>query len=71
MTKTAAKYAHKIIHEIEETPEEYLPHILQIVQAFKNATALKSAENSFRQGWKEVKAGKTHPVSELWNGIDG
>lgn len=31
---------------------------------------LKSAEESFRQGWKEAMAGNTRPVSELWDGID-
>ncbi|MDZ7362912.1 MAG: B12-binding domain-containing radical SAM protein [candidate division KSB1 bacterium] len=31
---------------------------------------LESAENSFRQGWKEVMAGETRPVSEIWEGID-
>ena len=27
------------------------------------------AEASFRQGWQEVLAGQTRPVSELWEGI--
>jgi hypothetical protein len=30
----------------------------------------KSAEATFRQGWLEAQSGQTHPVSELWNGID-
>ena len=29
-----------------------------------------SAEESFRQGWKEVMAGQTRPVLELWEGIE-
>ena len=28
-----------------------------------------SAEASLRQGWQEVLAGQTRPVSELWEGI--
>ncbi|MGB5973178.1 MAG: hypothetical protein WBG38_07655 [Nodosilinea sp.] len=31
---------------------------------------LKSAEESFRQGWHEAMTGQTIPLSELWNGID-
>ncbi|MFB2918364.1 hypothetical protein [Aerosakkonema funiforme] len=31
---------------------------------------LKSAEESFRQGWYEAMTGQTIPLSELWEGID-
>ena len=31
---------------------------------------LKSAGESFRQGWKEMLLGDTHPIDELWDGID-
>jgi hypothetical protein len=31
---------------------------------------LKSAVESFTQGWKEAMTGKTHPLDELWVGID-
>ncbi len=31
---------------------------------------LKSAEECFRQGWKEAMTGETVPLSELWEGID-
>jgi hypothetical protein len=31
---------------------------------------LKPAEESFRQGWKEVLAGETQPISDLWENID-
>ena len=37
---------------------------------FHKSLALKAAENSFWQGWKEAQAGETRPVSELWEGID-
>lgn len=38
--------------------------------------AREQAENSiltiegFRQGWKEATTGQTHPISELWDGIE-
>ena len=31
---------------------------------------LKSAEESFRQGWHEAMTGETVPLSGLWEGID-
>ena len=31
---------------------------------------LKSAEESFRQGWHEAVTGQTIPLSQLWDGID-
>jgi hypothetical protein len=63
-------YKDQIINEIRETPEEYLPNLLQIVRLFRESVTLKSAEASFRQGWQEAMAGQTSPVSELWEGID-
>jgi hypothetical protein len=33
-------------------------------------TPLKSAVASFSQGWQEAMTGKTHPLDELWIGID-
>jgi hypothetical protein len=44
--------------------------LLLIVRVFRESVALKSAEDSFRQGWKEALAGETRPVSELWEGIE-
>ena len=31
---------------------------------------LPSAEDSFRRGWQEALRGDTHPLEELWVGID-
>jgi len=63
-------YEEQLAYEIEKLPGEYLPNLLQIVRLFRDSVTLKPAEDSFRQGWKESMAGETHPVSELWNGID-
>jgi predicted RNase H-like HicB family nuclease len=41
-----------------------------IVCVFRESVALKPAEASFRQGWKEALAGEARPISELWKGID-
>ena len=50
------------------TDKKLLEHISKLVQtAF---VTLKPAEESFRQGWKEVMQGEALPISELWEGID-
>ncbi len=58
------------IEEIHRTPQEYLPSLLQIIRLFRESVTLKSAEESFRQGWQEAMTGNTIPISELWDGID-
>jgi hypothetical protein len=65
-----AAYRERIRQEAGETPDEYLPMLLQIVRSFRQSVALKPADGSFRQGWAEVRAGETLPVSELWTGLD-
>ncbi len=61
----------QVIQEIQQTPQEYLPSLLQIIRLFRESVTLKSAEESFRQGWQEAMTGNTLPVSQLWDGIDG
>jgi hypothetical protein len=70
MRTTASPLAKELLHEIKETPEEYLPALLEIVRGFRHGLLLKPAEESIRQGLKEALAGETLPVSELWTGID-
>ena len=70
MVTQISTYAEQLVREINEMPEEYLPILLEIVRLFRESVTLKPAQASFRQGWKEVLAGETMPVSELWEGID-
>ena len=64
-------YIKQLYDEIEQTPEEYRPLLLRIVHSFREGvTAFPSAEDSFREGWQDVMAGKTHSVDSLWDGID-
>ena len=71
MATPFAAYEKQLVHEIRDLPPEYLPNLLEIVRLFRDSVALKPAEASFRQGWKEVRAGETRPVAELWEGING
>jgi hypothetical protein len=70
MSAEISVYEQQLVREIGRTPREYLPNLLQIVRLFRESVALKPAEASFRQGWKEALAGETRPVSDLWEGID-
>lgn len=70
MRTATSPFAKELLHEIKETPEEYLPALLEIVRGFRHGILLKPAEESVRQGIKEALAGDTLPVSELWKGID-
>ncbi len=70
MSTEISVYEKQLIREIEETPQEYLSNLLQIVRLFRESVVLKPAEDSFRQGWKEALEGETRPVSELWDEID-
>lgn len=63
-------YQKELAQEIKRTPAEYLPALLQIVRLYRESVTLKPAEESFRQGWSEVKRGEMSPVSELWTDID-
>lgn len=70
MSDYPTTYAEQLIQEIEATPDEYLPLLLQVVRLFRQSITLKPAEESFRQGWQEAMNGETLPVDELWIGID-
>ena len=59
-----------MMQEINQTPQENLPSLLQIIRLFRESVTLKLAEESFRQGWQEAITGDTIPVSQLWDGID-
>ena len=70
MASKTSIYEKRIIQEIKQTPDEYLPNLLQIVHFFKESVLLKPSAQSFQQGWKEILDGETYPISSLWNGID-
>jgi hypothetical protein len=70
MTVYQAQYVEKIEQEIQKTPDEYLPMLLEMVRLFRQGVALKPADESFRQGWKEALNGETMPISELWNNLE-
>ena len=70
MTVYQTLYTEKIEQEIQKTPDEYLPMLLEMVRLFRQSVALKPADESFRQGWQEALKSETMPISELWNNLD-
>ena len=63
-------YSERLEEEIRNVPKEYLPALLNIVHSFRESVSLKSAEESFKQGWHETMTGQTHPVDTLWDVVD-
>ncbi len=70
MTVSVQRCQEQLRREARATPSEYWPNLLQLMRLFRETVTLKSAEASFRQGWQEAASGQTHPISELWEGID-
>ncbi|MDN5345384.1 MAG: hypothetical protein PWQ18_1498 [Clostridia bacterium] len=48
MYKEIPSYEEAIKHEIQETPQEYLPNLLQIIRLFRESVTLKPAAITFR-----------------------
>ncbi|MDI6736221.1 MAG: hypothetical protein QME42_08555 [bacterium] len=69
MAVTVSEYEKVFIQELRDMPKEYFPNLLEIVHIFKESVNLKTAKESFKQGWKEAKEEQIYPVSELWEGI--
>ena len=63
-------YKEQLREEIESTPGEYLPALLQIVRLYRQSVVLRPADESFRQGWQEAMSDQTLPLSELWHDLD-
>jgi hypothetical protein len=70
MNTYPSTYAKKISKEIHDTPDEYLPALLAMVRLFRESVTLKSADESFLQGWKEALNNEVLPIERLWEGID-
>jgi hypothetical protein len=70
MNATTKICRDKVLAEIDALPEEYLPFLLQMMRAFRESVTLKSAAESFRQGWCEAQNGMISAIDNLWDGID-
>jgi hypothetical protein len=55
---------------LPEPEQELLASWLLAELAVLQTPKLKTAADSFRQGWKEALSGETLPIEHLWEGID-
>jgi len=60
-------YVEKIDQEIKQMPPEYLPALFNIIHTFRESISLNTAEESFKQGFKEALTGETRPIETLWD----
>ncbi len=67
---SVSNYKQQLRNEINQTPSEYLPNLLQIVRVYRESVTLNPAVESFRQGMKEALRGETEPIEKLWESID-
>ena len=70
MIQPDTPYRKRLLEEVEKVPVEYLPFLLNMLRAFRESVTLKTAEESFRQGWQEALQGETRPVADLWTDKD-
>ncbi len=59
--------------EIEQTPERYRPLLLRLVHSFRQGVEedepWSSAEECLREGLRDMKAGRVHPIETLWDRV--
>jgi len=60
-------YVEKIDQEIKQMPPEYLPALFNIIHTFRESISLNTAEESFKQGFKEALTEETRPIETLWD----
>lgn len=74
MSTPADDVTDQLHAEIERTPERYRPFLLRLVHSFREGIEedepWPSAAESFREGWRDVQAGRVQPVDTLWDGIE-
>ena len=71
MVRIMSNAHRQIIAELENLPEEYHALLLQIIRTYRESVTLKSAADSFEQGWREAQAGEVRPLSELVRPANG
>jgi len=69
MSSKSTPYDQQLLWEIQQTPQEFYPGLLQLIRLFREGLTLHSAEESFRLGWKEAMSHETLPIDSLWEGI--
>ncbi|MBK1621171.1 hypothetical protein CKO42_22680 [Lamprobacter modestohalophilus] len=74
MTQPTEDITERLHAEIEQTPARYRALLLRLVHSFREGIEADepwpSATESFREGWRDAKAGRVQSIDTLWDGID-
>ena len=70
MKTSQTRYMRQVLQEVKATPQEYLPSLLNLIRAYRQSIPLKTAVESFRQGWQEGVRGDTLPIEGLWTDVE-
>ncbi|AUB82282.1 hypothetical protein [Candidatus Thiodictyon syntrophicum] len=74
MAQSTHDITNQLHAEIERTSARYRPLLLRLVHSFRQGIEedepWPSAAESFRDGWRDIRAGRVQPVATLWDGID-
>ena len=74
MATDSKNITRQLYAEIDQTPERYRALLLRLVHSFREGIEedepWPSAADAFRDGWCDVKAGRSRSVDTLWDGID-
>jgi hypothetical protein len=74
MTPPAPSVTEALHAEIEQTPERYRPLLLRLVHSFREGIEedepWPTAEESLREGLRDMKAGRVYPIETLWDRVD-
>lgn len=65
-------YMQEIQQEIARVPKDRLAGLVKVIHNYidEDVAEMSIAQNSFKEGWKDVLLGKVHPVESLWDEVD-
>lgn len=64
-------YMQVVQQEIARVPKERLEGLVDLIHEYiVNDPEKSTAQNSFKEGWKDVRLGNVHPVENLWDEVD-
>lgn len=74
MTTEITQLTKQLHAEIERTPERYRQLLLRLVHSFRDGIEedepWPTAEESLREGLRDVKAGRVYPIETLWERVN-
>ena len=74
MTAESTEITARLHAEMEQTPERYRPLLLRLLHSFREGieedAPWPDAAQSFREGWRDIRVVRVHPLDTLRDGID-